>query len=328
VSELRAGAVRMAALGPQRSRDPRSPAEERARYFNSANAFNIELAEVPAGTFVEPAAHALRPDGATGYYPCDQSQALGMPGPATTPLMLARYARIAPGESLAADFVASGSIWYVIAGNGESHGAETLSWGAGDVLFFPGGQGLRHSASAQGAVLWVVTDEPLLAFDSLRPTGTGAFGGAVHYPADEIGRQLRLVEEAVPDDGTSGRAVVFSHEALQAGRNVLPVLTLSLNTLPPGEAQRAHRHNSAALTLIVEGDDCHSMVGEARCDWERWATMVTPPGAVHSHHNGGGRRAAFLIVQDGGLHYHARTMGFAFTEPQSKPAAFVFCPQT
>jgi hypothetical protein len=40
--------------------------------------------------------------------------------------------------------------------------------------------------------------------------------------------------------------------------------------------------------------------------------MVTPPGAVHSHHNDGGRRADFLIVQDGGLHQHARTMDFAF----------------
>jgi hypothetical protein len=41
---------------------------------------------------------------------------------------------------------------------------------------------------------------------------------------------------------------------------------------------------------------------------------VTPPGAPHSHHNDGDRRALFLIVQDGGLHYHARTMGFSFLE--------------
>ena len=288
----------MAAMGPQRSADPRSAAEERARYFNSANAFNIKLAEVPAATFVQPAAQAMHPDAATGWYPCDQSQALGMNGPATTPLMLARYARIAPGESLEADFVASGSIWFVISGGGKSDGAQVLQWAAGDVLFYPGAEKVRHTAGAAGAVLWVVTDEPLLAFDGLAPSpAVSPSLGAVHYPAQEISRQLQRIEQAVPEDSTSGRAVVFSHEALQEGRNILPVLTLSLNTLPPGDAQRAHRHNSAAITLIVNGQDCHSMVGGVRCDWQRWATMVTPPGAQHSHHNAGGQRAEFLIVR-------------------------------
>ncbi len=56
------------------------------------------------------------------------------------------------------------------------------------------------------------------------------------------------------------------------------------------------------------------MVGGVRCDWSPFATLVTPPGAPHSHHNGGDSRALFLIVQDGGLHYHARTMGFEFLE--------------
>jgi hypothetical protein len=36
--------------------------------------------------------------------------------------------------------------------------------------------------------------------------------------------------------------------------------------------------------------------------------------SVHSHHNGGNEQAMFLIVQDGGLFYHARTMGFEFAE--------------
>ncbi|WP_160312477.1 hypothetical protein [Caballeronia mineralivorans] len=42
---------------------------------------------------------------------------------------------------------------------------------------------------------------------------------------------------------------------------------------------------------------------------------MTPPAALHSHHNEGhGPRARFLIVQDGGLYYHGRTMGFAFAD--------------
>ncbi len=42
---------------------------------------------------------------------------------------------------------------------------------------------------------------------------------------------------------------------------------------------------------------------------------MTPAGEPHSHHNPGAGRAQFLIVQDGGLHYRARTMDFAFLEP-------------
>jgi gentisate 1,2-dioxygenase len=96
----------------------------------------------------------------------------------------------------------------------------------------------------------------------------------------------------------------------------MPTLTLSLNTVPPGEHQRLHRHNSAAVTLILRGDAAYSRVGDRRCDWSPYATLVTPATEPHSHHNDGAERALFLIVQDGGFHYHARTMGFTFLEPE------------
>jgi hypothetical protein len=40
--------------------------------------------------------------------------------------------------------------------------------------------------------------------------------------------------------------------------------------------------------------------------------MITPPAAFHSHHNEGRDLALFLIVQDGGVYYHCRTMGFSY----------------
>lgn len=42
-----------------------------------------------------------------------------------------------------------------------------------------------------------------------------------------------------------------------------------------------------------------------------FSIMITPPADTHSHHNDGDHLARFLIVQDGGLHYHTRTMGFS-----------------
>ncbi|RXN85145.1 hypothetical protein C7R54_21790 [Achromobacter aloeverae] len=308
----------MAALPPGRCAMPADAAQERARYFNSANAFNIHLDPVPARVFTEPAAAALGVDGpagpaTTGFFACDQSARLGCSWPATTPFMLARYARIAPGASLDADFVASGSIWYVIAGSGQarSDAGEVLDWACGDVFYLPAGAAILRAGGPRAAVLWLVTDEPLLAYHGLRPSRPG--DAPVHFRSADIAAEIDRIHRSVPDAGTSGLAVVFSSETMQQRRNLMPALTLSLNTLPPGCAQASHRHNSAALTLVVAGEGCHSRVDGQDCPWSDWATLVTPAGAPHSHHNPGSRRADFLIVQDGGLYYEARTMGFAFT---------------
>ena len=58
----------------------------------------------------------------------------------------------------------------------------------------------------------------------------------------------------------------------------------------------------------------YSLIDGERKDWAPWATTITPPTSVHSHHNDGPEKAMFLIVQDGGLYYHARAMGFEFAE--------------
>jgi len=302
----------MSSLGVQHARSPAHAAQRRGRYFNSANAFNVKLGEVPAGIFVQQARAAMAPGAATGYYACDQSTELGCPYPATTPLMLARYARIRAGATLHADFNASGSIWYVIAGNGTvDAGNERFAWRRGDVLHLPPGHGMLH-ADSDDAILWLVTDEPLLAHLGLQPAPGRS--SVVHFGSADIAEQIEQIQRAVPDAGTSGMAVVFSCERQEAGRNLMADLTLSLNTLPAGASQSPHRHNSAALTLVVAGEQCHSQVGGARCPWEHWATLVTPAGVPHSHHNGGSQRADFLIVQDGGLYYQARTMGFEFLD--------------
>ncbi len=91
-------------------------------------------------------------------------------------------------------------------------------------------------------------------------------------------------------------------------------MTVAMNTLAPGASQRAHRHNSVAVSLVVKGERCFSTVDGQRKHWTPWATTVTPPVSAHSHTNEGGERAMFLIVQDGGLYYHARANGFEFVD--------------
>jgi gentisate 1,2-dioxygenase len=304
----------MADMPVQRPADPRSAAETRARFFNSGNAFNVVLPDVPDASFTREPARALDPAAPTGFIACDLSADLGCAGPTTTPLVLARYARIRPGERLTERFEATGAIWYVITGAGRSEGGgDSIAWSEGDVFVLPGGVEHAHTAGPEGAVLWVVTNEPLLAFERFRAAEVERTAiDAVHFPAAEIARQLDRIYQVAKGDDTAGFAIIFSSARQEASRNIMPSLTLGLNSLPPGESQRAHRHNSVAVTLVIRGERCWSEVDGRRKEWSPWATTVTPPTAVHSHHNGGDKRALFLIVQDGGLYYHARTMGFSF----------------
>ncbi|MDH6268159.1 gentisate 1,2-dioxygenase [Rhizobium sp. SG_E_25_P2] len=307
--------IDMASMPVQRPDAPASPAQDRARFFNSGNAFNIKLPAIPAAIFLDESVRAVDAK-TTSLIACDQSAAIGTSFAATTPLMLARYATIAADDAMVVNLVATGIIWYVIGGSGTAViGSDSFDWATGDVFVTPGGVDTTLSAGPNGAVLWLVSNEPQLSFDGLHPsTGPEAAIETVHYPAAEIAAQLQRVVDASANETTSGMALIFSSARHEASRNIMPSLTLSLNTVPAGEQQRPHRHNSAAITLILRGDNAYSKVGGTRCDWSPFATLVTPPGDPHSHHNDGDERALFLIVQDGGLHSHARTMGFTFLE--------------
>jgi gentisate 1,2-dioxygenase len=230
--------------------------------------------------------------------------------------VLARYAKIRAGETLTTDFVASGVIAYVISGSGATRCAdERIAWNAGDLFVLPGGEPATHTADNSDAVLWIVTNEPQLAFESLRAPAPGqAHTEIVHYRADEIARQIALLYDIGRNEQIAGSALIFSAERQEATRNILPTLTVAMNSLPGGAVQRPHRHNAVAVALIIKGDRCFSMIDGRRKDWAPWATTITPPVSVHSHHNGGNEQALFLIIQDGGIFYHTRAMGFEFAE--------------
>ena len=294
--------------------NPASPAAERARFFNSGNAFNIVLNPVPDHVFKSEVDDAMAADAKTGFTVCDLSKELDNPVPATTPFLLARYARINDGEAVTADFNTAGSIWYVIQGSGTTcFQDQEISWGAGDLFVLPGSATAEIKALGSDAVLWVVSNDPQMEFENARPAEFAeSTVDIVHYPAAEIDRQIGLLYEVSQGADTAGIALIFSSEKQLDRRNVTPTMTLAMNTLPAGESQRAHRHNSVAVALVVQGGDCYSVVDGVRKDWAPWVTTVTPPTSYHSHHNKGDKLAKFLIVQVGGLYYQWRTMGFSF----------------
>ena len=306
----------IADMPAQKASAPASPAQSRGRFFNTGNAFNLKLPPVPDHVFTEEPLRALDPATPTGLIPCDLSAALDCLFPATTPLVLVRYAKIRAGETLTTDFAASGIVVYVIRGSGTTSCAgESIAWSEGDLFILPGGVRAMHAAASADAVLWMVTNEPALGFERLAPPAPGqAPTDVVHYTADEIARQIELIYEVGRDEEIAGSALVFSAEGQEATRNILPTLTVAMNSLPAGVAQRPHRHNAVAVSLIIRGERCFSLIDGRRKEWAPWATTITPPVSVHSHHNDGDEQALFLIIQDGGLYYHTRAMGFEFAE--------------
>jgi gentisate 1,2-dioxygenase len=294
---------------------------ERARYVPVEKGFNIQRPPIEPTAFIREMIRAFAEDATTGFIPLDLSETLGTAYAATTPFMLARYARIRKGETLACTLAASGEIWAVLRGKGRlTRGDEILAWCETEMLALPGGIASIWQAD-EDSVLWVATDEPTLAFEGVRPEAAArAPIEPTHYRANDIARELHALYDRTMAPDAPGRALFMTSRRTEKLGTCLPSMTLTLNAVRPGEAQRPHRHNAAAIVLALREAKCASTIGGRRFPWTRHVTLLTPAGAEHDHRNGMAAEgvvrdddiALALIVQDGGLYYYGRTMGFAF----------------
>jgi gentisate 1,2-dioxygenase len=287
---------------------------DRARFVSIEDGFNIKRAALTPRAFDDERDRALDPSSPNGFIPCDMSDVLLTPYPATTPLLLAKFLRVGAGDEITARLRASGEIYYVLRGRGWTGqaGGEAVAWSKGDIFCLAGGAMTSHRA-VEDSVLYSVTDEPLLAFSGVEPASLAESPlETVHYPAALIERELAalFLRNLGPD--TPGRALFLTSCKMEAMRTCTPALTLTLNAVLPGERQPPHRHNAAALVFIIKGGTVRSLIGGRQLPWDEGSVLLTPPNAVHSHENVGSEVAVALIVQDGALHYHCRTMGFEF----------------
>jgi len=232
-----------------------TPCERRARYFDSSNAFALKYPPVPCHQFLAERDLALDPASPTGLIPLDLSAPLGLEFPATTPLIMTYYARVRAGEQLATRFKASGELYYVIAGHGETRSGDALiAWGPGDVVCLPGGAATSHRAGAQDCVLWVITNEPQLAFEHLEPPAPGnAVTEAVHYPAAEIKGQLARVADKLKGQKIAGLALVFSSTAQARRRNAPVLLSIQARLCSTKAVISASRTRQGATTSTPPG---------------------------------------------------------------------------
>ena len=204
-------------MGAERTDLAETPYTRRARYFDSGNAFNIVYPDVPAASFVAERDAALDPATGTALILCDQSAAMGLPFPATSPLVLASYARVRAGESLRIDARATVVLAYVIDGSGRAvQGADAIEWSTGDVFCLPGGLPIQLVSRERDSVLWVVTNEPELAFERVVPPAPGeGLVEAAHFPAATIAEELIRARAKLAGQPVAGLAVVFASERLE-----------------------------------------------------------------------------------------------------------------
>ena len=286
----------------------------RARYLTNENGFTFSWPAVPVHQFLAERDRAFDDGTPTGFIALDISAVLSTKYPATIPTLLCRYVRIRATEQLRSSFAASGEIYYVMSGAGESrNGNDVIGWANGDVFCFPGGGETLHRAGNASCVLFAVTNEPMLAFERLRaPLPGQAVVETTYWPAAEIERQFQTVWSRPASANTTGNSVQFSTTALAPSSNTIPTINTAINTLAPGCDQRPHRHNGAAVTLAIQGEGIHSMIDGKRVTWSTGAAQITPATLLHSHHNSGNQRMRSFVIQDEGLHHYTRTPGFSF----------------
>jgi gentisate 1,2-dioxygenase len=261
--------------------------------------------------------------GPTREVPLDLSAELGVAGgPATSPALLASFVVVRAGEHLEVSPNATSMLWYVLRGEGSTlcEGGE-ISWAEGDFVTVPAPGRADHRAG-RDALLYSVTDEPLLRYLGVRAAEPRF--APTRYAAVDAAAALEAVATS-PDAADRNRiSVVLVNAALAQTLTVTHSLWAMFGLVPAGAVQRPHRHQSVALDLIVDcGPGCYTLVGDAvdgdgqivdpeRVDWEAGGAFVTPPGKWHAHHNESDRPAHLVPVQDAGLHTYLRTLDIRF----------------
>ncbi len=178
---------------------------------------------------------------------------------------------------------------------------------------FPVAPSRSTARAVKRACCLVLTDEPLLAYERLRPPAREqAVFGTTHWPAELIDSRFEAVWKRPITANTTGSSVQFTSAELAPTYNTTPTINCAINTLAPGCDQRPHRHNGVAVTLAIQGDGIHSLIDGQRVDWSTGAAQITPASKLHSHHNRGAQRMRSFVVQDEGLHFYTRTVGFSF----------------
>lgn len=265
-----------------------APFEKDARIYEYALAANPVLTPMPVAVHDA----SLHEHGPTRVIVFDNSEKLEIDYPCSSPNLLAAFLKICPNESLSTDAIATSQAFYVIRGSGQSiteFGA--IDWSEGDLFVVPAAEKtIVHTAATDSALYWI-NDEPLLKYLGVKPC-TQRFQTTVFKRE----RMLAAVEEIRHAPGAEHKnrlgILLGNKTTADSTKTLTHTLWALLNTIPAGDAQRPHRHNSVALDLCVSaevGDKVYTNMGPElgedgwvknpiKCVWKSGTVFSTPPG--------------------------------------------------
>ncbi len=96
-------------------------------------------------------------------------------------------------------------------------------------------------------------------------------------------------------DGSLYDGVLIEYVNPTTGKAPFSTMTFFAQMLRPGEKTLASKQNANLIYTVIEGSG-HSMVGDARFDWEKFDTFCVPGGEWVEHVNGSERDDAILFV--------------------------------
>ena len=116
---------------------------------------------------------------------------------------------------------------------------------------------------------------------------------ADYYP--HVVRSGKLMQYS---PGAERRAVRFVNPGMRERSGTTHTLVAAIQLLLPGEVAAAHRHMSAAVRFILEGDGAYTTVEGQRCVMHRYDLVLNPSWAWHDHGNETGAPMSWFDVLD------------------------------
>ena len=244
---------------------------------------------IPVPVLAHPA--TLHQSGETRVIPFDLSTQMQIPHAATSPNLMASFIRICVNEEIETEATATSQAFYIIRGSGTSITEfGTVTWSEGDLFVVPAtDKPITHKSTEDTAIYWI-NDEPLMNYLGAKPN-VQKFNLTLFRKE----RMLAEVERIKHQPGSEHRnrmGILLGNKITEdSSKTLTHVLWSLLNVIPPGDAQRPHRHNSVAIDLCVnaEPQGVYTLMGPEldeegwvknpiRCNWITGAVFITPPG--------------------------------------------------
>jgi gentisate 1,2-dioxygenase len=297
---------------------------EEARYYDYASTANPLFAGLIPPVPYQSFSPEFFERTTSGILPLDVSEEMKLPGPATSPALLANFVRIVNG-SVTTTALATSQLFFVFQGSGRTEACgRIIEWSEGDFIVLPAHGHAVHHTEGEAGMYWV-HDAPLLRYLGVTATEE-RFKPTVFQHSKAEAKLEQIVSDPVA--GHANRvSVLLANSNFPQTRTITHTLWAMFGLLPKDAVQYPHRHESVALDFVIScKPGCYTMIGTElgpdgmisnghREDWKPGASFITPAGYWHSHHNESGEDAHVLPIQDAGLHTYLRTLDILYSHP-------------